>query len=149
VRCSQLIHTDGLQDRAPCSAIAAAPGDHVGDGMHCSVQQRWVGGCTLSRIDTSKETMPDTLTSKPGVLRMNAFPDSDDESCFAGPVPSANSIKALCNVAVKVTVSSSGVVKWAPIVQDSYGFGGPGPYVNLTTMNCKDHNASGLFRSES
>jgi hypothetical protein len=80
---------------------------------------------------------------------MKAFPDTDYDACFDGAVPSRNSIKALCNVAVKVTVTGSGIVKWAPIVKDSYGYGGPGPYGSLTSMNCREHNASGLFRSES
>jgi hypothetical protein len=83
---------------------------------------------------------------------MDAYPDNhpDGAKCWPGGslAVNANTIKALCNVAAKVTVTGAGVVKWAPVVLDSYGYGGPGPYVNLTNMSCQKHNASGLITSK-
>jgi hypothetical protein len=83
---------------------------------------------------------------------MDAFPypdyddyhsllDSMEYDCF--------SIKFLCIVAVKVTVTRAGIVKWVPIVKDTIGYGHPMPYVDLTDMNCQEYNASGLFQSAS
>jgi hypothetical protein len=86
---------------------------------------------------------------------MKAYPDihhdlENDNSCWPGVGdPTGNSIKALCNVAVKVTATGAGIVKWAPLVKDSYYYGFPVGWVPHDYMNCKDHNASGLFTSES
>ena len=44
-----------------------------------------------------------------------------------------------------------GIVKWTPAVNDSYKYLGPGPENpnSIPTMNCKEHNASGLLDGES
>jgi hypothetical protein len=93
----------------------------------------------------------------PGIMQMDAYPDNhpDRWKCWPGDTSfiysrlDANTIKALCNVAVKVTVTGAGVVKWAPVVLESYRYGGPGPgYVKLTNMSCQKHNASGLITSK-
>ena len=84
---------------------------------------------------------------------MDAFP-SEYNACFDASylsVPTTNSIKAVCNVAVRVSVPApGGIVKWTPAVNDSYGYlyPGPGNPNNIPMMNCKEHNASGLLDGE-
>jgi hypothetical protein len=141
-----------MHNRAPRPGFAA-PGDDVGGGMLSGVQLRYTQPVVLLPCQFRKQRAPRHITLRcSGILRMKAFPDTGfifDDNCFAGATPSANSIKALCNVAVKVTVTGSGIVRWTPLVMESYGVGGPGPYMNVTNMNCQQHNASGLFQSES
>jgi hypothetical protein len=80
-----------------------------------------------------------------GVLQMQAFSGGD---CFPSASPSSNSIKALCNVASKVTVTAAGIIKMVPLVQATFNYSGPGFSMEDTSMNCKDLNASGLFNSK-
>jgi hypothetical protein len=84
---------------------------------------------------------------------MKPFPDDTYEYrwCFpyANYYLSPNSIKAMCNVASRVTVTSAGIIKMVPLSQDTFNYTRPGSYPDNFVMNCKDLNASGLFNCAS
>jgi hypothetical protein len=79
---------------------------------------------------------------------MQPFPDDDYSACFPSS-PSPNSIKALCTVASRVTVTSGGIIKMAPLVDGTFNYTSPGSFPYENAMNCKDLNASGLFNRTS
>jgi hypothetical protein len=80
-----------------------------------------------------------------GVLQMKPYADQPrgNGNCFPQSRPNANSIKALCNVAVQITAIDNGeYIRMEPINQGTFKYSGPGPHIS-GVKNCAKLDAVG------
>lgn len=96
----------------------------------------------------------DGATCNSAILQLEPYPDNDiyyyspTSYCYPTTYLTINSMKGLCNVAIKVDVDLSGVIRMIPLSQDSVNYTYPGPS-SINFIDCKDLNASGLFNAGS